>query len=101
MTDSTADADASVFTLPARLDTDAAPSLRAALIEQRGSDLKLDGMNVARVGALCAAVMIAARKTWEKDGFTLTIGEASDHFRNGLERLSLASVLLPETEPAK
>ncbi len=55
----------------------AAPALAAALRGLRGSALTLVGTDVARLGASCLQVLLAARRGWDADGVALRFDDAS------------------------
>lgn len=73
--------------LPARMDTDCADQLREDLIRLRGAALTLDGADVAFVGARCLGMLISAAKTWDADGQTLRVDNASDDLTRDLGRM--------------
>lgn len=77
------------FALPARLDTDAAPKLREALISHRGKPLCLDAGAVTRLGGLCLSILASATRSWEADGHALTITAPSDAFTAACARLGI------------
>ncbi len=62
------------------LDLGAAERLHARLIEVRGQPLDIDASQVERLGGLCLQVLISARETWQSDGHSAVIGQASSAF---------------------
>ena len=59
------------------LDLRAAAPLAAAILTAHGNQLVLDGSNVEKVGAQCLQIIVSARKTWERDGLSLSIANPS------------------------
>lgn len=82
------------LTLPARLDTDAAPALRDMLIDRRGAAIVIDASAVTRMGALCLSVLAAAARSWRSDGQALILADPSDAFLSGCTRMGIAPDLL-------
>ena len=78
------------------LDLRAAAGLKAALLERRGSDLRVDASSVQHLGGLCAQVLASAATTWATDGVALTFPAASEAFEQGARLLGLHSILLSE-----
>lgn len=74
----TAVAEARTTVLAPVLDVTAAAPLREQLLALRGGAAVLDASNVERLGGLCLQVLMAARKAWTADGFTLRLAEPSD-----------------------
>ena len=70
------------LTLPAILDIQAAEPLRSQFLAVKGQDVAVDASNVERLGALCLQVLISARKSWARDGLTVTIDPTSPSFAN-------------------
>lgn len=62
------------------LDLGHAAALRNDLLALRGRPLTIDASAVERLGGLGLQVILAARKTWEEDGQSLTLASASDAF---------------------
>ena len=73
---------AAVLALPAVLDLRAAAGLKADLLALRGRPATLDASAVERLGGLCLQVLLAARKTWAKDGQTLTLTGEAETFQD-------------------
>jgi chemotaxis protein CheX len=71
------------------LDLKAASALTAELLGARGRDVELDGSAVQRLGAQCLQVILSARNTWDKDGVSLQIVNASHDLVEGLELLGV------------
>lgn len=86
--------------LAARLDTDAATPLHAALLEKRGAPLTIDASSVNRLGALCVSVLAAAARSWSDDGQALTLADPSEGFQTGCARLGIALDSLSTEAPA-
>ncbi len=84
------------FKLDDTLDLGAAAALKSALLERRGSDLRVDASSVQHLGGQCAQVLAAATATWTADGVALTFPDASDAFQQGARLLGLHSTLLLE-----
>lgn len=68
------------FSLPARLDSSGAISLRDALIARRGQQLCLDASQVDVIGALAIEVIVAAARQWAADDRELTLTAPSARF---------------------
>jgi chemotaxis protein CheX len=64
------------------LDLGAAERLHARLMELRGQPLEIDASQVERLGGLCLQVLISARNTWQADGHSAVIGQASNTFED-------------------
>ena len=62
------------------LDLGAAERLHATLMGLRGQPLDIDASQVERLGGLCLQVLISARNTWQADGQSAAIGQASTAF---------------------
>jgi chemotaxis protein CheX len=62
------------------LDLGAAERLHARLMELRGQPLDIDASQVERLGGLCLQVLISARNTWQAEGHSAVIGQASTAF---------------------
>ena len=84
------------FKLDEILDLGAAAALKAALLERRGADLRVDASEVQHLGGQCAQVLAAATATWAADGAALTFLAPSDAFQQGARLLGLHSTLLFE-----
>ena len=80
---------ATEISLPPRLDTAATESLRAMLLERRGSDLVVRADHVEQLGGLCLQVLLATQETWACDGCTLTYGPVSEAFDRDLKTLGV------------
>lgn len=87
------------YKLDETLDLRAATPLKAALLERRGADLRIDASAVQHLGGLCAQLLAAAVATWAADGVALTFPAASDAFAQGARLLGLHSTLLTESAP--
>lgn len=75
--------------LPAILDLRAAVPLQRMLLAERGTNLRLSGARVQRLGAQCLQVLLSAQATWAADGKTLTIIEPSTEFTSSVEQFGL------------
>ena len=62
------------------LDLGAAERLHARLLELRGQPIDIDASQVERLGGLCLQVLISARNTWQADGHSAVLGQASPAF---------------------
>lgn len=89
------DTASAVLPLPPRLDTRAATALAAALLQRRGTPLRLDGSAVAFVGASCAQVLIAARESWRRDGLPFAVVPGGG-LADGLRTLGLDDMIPTE-----
>jgi chemotaxis protein CheX len=76
------------------LDLNAAASLRAYFIGQRGSSLRVDASRVERLGGLCLQVLIAARAAWAEDRLELRFDEISSELEASLELFGVPPVAL-------
>ncbi|SLN31743.1 hypothetical protein ROJ8625_01447 [Roseivivax jejudonensis] len=87
------------FMLPDKLDTAAAASLHDALAAQSLGQVSLDGAQVRSCGALCAQVLLAARRDADarSAGFTLRPSAAME---DDLRLLGLGAELLSEGSDA-
>ncbi len=83
--------------LPPHLDIAAAGPLRDRLLALRGRDLELDGSAVVRMGALCLQVLLAASRSWRKDGFRFRIVDPSHGLCEALRQMGAAPAL-PRTQ---
>ncbi len=70
--------------LPAVLDLKAASPLKAALLDHRGGDVRIDASEVQRLGALCLQVLLAGARAWSEDGHAYRIEPRSDTFSETL-----------------
>ncbi len=70
--------------LEANLDIRAAAPLRDALLAKVGSPVTLDAANVARLGALCLQVLLAASRDWTERGEAFVIQDPSNAFTETL-----------------
>ncbi len=77
------------LTLPARMDHAGVEALYAEIKEARGEDVALDGSEVKHLGASGLQLLLAAWKSWEQDGHSLTVASPSAKFSEHLEMLGL------------
>jgi chemotaxis protein CheX len=85
------------FSLPARLDTPAAATLKAAL-EQRvgeGAELELMAADIDLVGLACLQVLASARKTASLNGRSLSLAHPSATLRDACELSGFGFLLVP------
>ena len=68
------------FSLPARLDSSGAISLRDALLARRGQPVCLDAAQVEVVGALAIEIIVATARQWVADDQMLTLASPSPRF---------------------
>ncbi|MCF3641748.1 STAS domain-containing protein [Rhizobium sp. TRM95111] len=71
------------------LDLNEAGALHAKLLELKGSNLNIDASSVERVGTLCAQVLMAAARTWERDNLAFTFAKASDPFMKTMQLIGV------------
>jgi chemotaxis protein CheX len=88
MMDSSDDA-AEALSLPPVLDLVAASALLEAFQARRGTNLRVDGASVQRLGAQCLQVLLAARAAWAADDETLVVENHSEDFLATLELLGV------------
>ncbi|WP_138464655.1 STAS domain-containing protein [Poseidonocella sp. HB161398] len=77
------------ISLPARVDYAAVEALYAEIKEARGEDVALDGSQVKHLGASGLQLLLAAWKSWEQDGHSLTVTSPSGKFSEHIEMLGL------------
>ena len=68
------------LTLPARLDSSAAPALMQTILGHRGRPVVLDASGVEVVGARAIEILIAAGRQWAADGLALAVEGPSDRY---------------------
>ncbi|QRM54205.1 STAS domain-containing protein [Sinorhizobium sp. BG8] len=71
------------------LDLNEATALHEKLMGLRGSNLVIDASAVERVGALCAQVLMAGAKSWERDKHSFTIGKVSEPFMKTMQLIGM------------
>jgi anti-anti-sigma regulatory factor len=76
-------------TLAPVLDLRAARPLHAELLRLRGDTIIVDGSQVERIGAQCAAILLSAARSWESDGQEFSLVNPSDALSRGLELLGI------------
>ncbi|RIX98840.1 STAS domain-containing protein [Aureimonas flava] len=76
-------------TLAPVLDVRAAKPLHAELLALRGDTVIVDGAQVERIGAQCAAILLSAARSWESDGQEFSLVNPSDALCRGLELLGI------------
>ena len=72
-----ADEQGAVVRLPDVLDVKSADPLLRELLASRGQPIALDASGVQRLGGLGLQVLLSAQATWQADGHSLQITEAS------------------------
>ena len=77
------------ITLAPVLDVRAAKPLHGQLLALRGETIIVDAVNVERVGAQCAAILLSAARSWEADGQEFSLVNPSDALQKGLELLGI------------
>jgi chemotaxis protein CheX len=75
------------------LDFAAAASLKDELSQFRGRAAVLDACDVQRLGTQCAQVLLSAQRTWQAENQPFVIKDASEAFREGLNRLGVNEML--------
>ena len=68
------------FTLPATLDTRAAPDLLEAIRAHQGHALSLDAASVEGLGGLCLQILMAAKAEWQSTANPFSIENPSSAF---------------------
>ncbi len=84
---------ASTLRLAKVLDLAAAATLKTDLAQFRGGSAVIDASDVQRLGTQCAQVLLSARRTWLAEGQGFEIKDASEAFREGLNRLGVHEML--------
>lgn len=80
--------------LPDSLDLAAAKPLAAALLRRRGRPIVLDAASVHQLGAQCVQVLLSAKRTWDADGFALSIVNCAPRMIEDLRLLGIDSTAL-------
>ena len=75
--------------LPARLDTAAAPGLRASLADHAGQPISLEASQVELLGGLCLETILIAKNRWEKEDIPFAMEKPSDAIRADLRTFGL------------
>jgi len=78
-----------VIQLPENLDMPLAAQLAEAFSKHVGGPLAVDASRVARLGASCLQVLLAAARTWKAEGDALTLVNPSPRFLEDLTLLGL------------
>lgn len=76
--------------LPARLDLSTAADLAAALRGHAGADLTLEAGAVTHLGTPGVQVLLAAKRSWQEAGRSLTLADADPGLQEQLGQLGLA-----------
>ena len=74
-----------------KLDVTRAKALAAALLEFRGAPVVVDASAVQHLGAQCAQVLLAARRSWQEAGHAFRFSQPSEAFADGARLLGLAA----------
>lgn len=77
------------LTLPARVDYAALDALYAEIKEARGDEVVIDASQVTHFGAAGLQLLVAAHKSWERDGHNFSIAAPSEKFNEHLRLLGL------------
>ena len=72
------------------LDLNSLKPLAAEITEARGQDLVLDASRTVRVSAQAFQLMIAARRSWDRDGHSLSIQGAFEPFHDSMALLGIS-----------
>jgi len=75
------------------LDLAAAATLKEELAQFRGRSAIVDASDVQRLGTQCAQVLLSAQRTWLAESQPFEIKNASEAFREGLNRLGVHEML--------
>ena len=78
-----------VIELPEHLDMPAAAPLAETFLKRVGEPVAIDASRVARLGASCLQVLLAAARTWKSEGDALTLRSPSPRFLEDLNLLGL------------
>jgi chemotaxis protein CheX len=78
-----------VIELPEQLDMPVAVQLAESFAKLVGEPLAVDGARVQRLGASCAQVLLAAARTWNSEGDSLSLQNPSPRFLEDLNLLGL------------
>jgi chemotaxis protein CheX len=78
-----------LFVLPECIDFSAANQIKEALLARRGSPLAVDAGQVRRTGMQAVQILIAAAKTWQRDGHSYAITNPTAEF---LETIALVGL---------
>lgn len=81
--------------LPPTLNHDRCGQLVEQLLASRGTPVTVDAAQVHRIGALAAQALLVAQESWAHDVIPFTIESPSAGFLDSLNKLGLASALLP------
>lgn len=81
--------------LPEILDAPAAAALRDGLLKLRGAPLTLDASGVQRISTPVVQVLMAAARSWARDGLAFQVGSASPAFSAARRVLGLSASQLP------
>jgi anti-anti-sigma regulatory factor len=79
--------------LPDCLDSTAAITIKEMLLTQRGNAIAVDASQVRRVGVQSLQVLVAAARSWQRDGVSYRLENPSSEF---LETIALVG--LPHQE---
>jgi chemotaxis protein CheX len=85
--------------LPAKCDTAAADLLLEQIKSRRGAPLCIDAQGCGGIGAICAAILLSAQRSWRSDGVEFSLVSAAELVAD-LTLLGVADGLL-EMEPVK
>jgi chemotaxis protein CheX len=88
----------SILKLPENMDLNAVSAMHNQLGELKGNPVEIDASDVRKVGAQCAQVLLAAKKSWDADGKEFLIGPVSEAFETTLKLLGISGDVLPSKE---
>ena len=88
---------AASFTLPDDLSGASCEALKADLLAQRGQPLELDASSVVRCGGQAIQLLLAAKRSWDKDGQPFAIINPEAEFIRIVQLTGLEDELIPES----
>jgi anti-anti-sigma regulatory factor len=78
------------LTLPENLDSAAAADVRDMFVARRGNALVVDASQVRRAGTQSLQVLISAARTWEADGKSYRVTDASTELLDTIALIGLS-----------
>jgi anti-anti-sigma regulatory factor len=89
-TSSDAQVRADVLVLPEALDSASAGGIKEQFLTRRGSSLTVDAGQVRRAGIQAVQILIAAARTWQADGQSFVVTNATSEFLGTLALVGLS-----------